>query len=270
MSVNSTDLENEANAMLGADAPESKDAETSPPPESSTDNGKVGEDSKAEDSDKSDEVAEKRLKDAQRAYHESREEIARQRKQITELQNEVNEAKTLMAEIDNAVGKDIAEDFPEVGRLQAVIKKQSEQINRLTSQMMQNKSTDVERSEIDAHLSKIRAVHPDFQTLSSNEQFKSWLGAQPTYVQRVAEQGSADEVIDLLSSFKRTPPNTKPQTQSKLEAAKQQSQPHLKSQQSTPQGTRIFTQDEIRNMSMAQYSKMEKEIDAAMADGRVR
>lgn len=56
------------------------------------------------------------------------------------------------------------------------------------------------------HFSAIEAVHPDMREIAGSDELTTWIDSQPTHRQRayrsIASEGSAREVIDLLSEFK--------------------------------------------------------------------
>lgn len=61
--------------------------------------------------------------------------------------------------------------------------------------------------EIERHVRRIAAAHPDWEELAAGPEISEWIEAQPAYLaaslRRVVENGGADEVIDLLDRFKR-------------------------------------------------------------------
>jgi hypothetical protein len=63
------------------------------------------------------------------------------------------------------------------------------------------KTTDV------SHFGEIRTAHSDFETLRDSGEIKAWIQVQPKYLQTgllaAYKGGSADEVIDMITRFKR-------------------------------------------------------------------
>lgn len=54
------------------------------------------------------------------------------------------------------------------------------------------------------HSQTILSAHPDALHISQSQHFQTWLNANPSF-QRVANEGAADEVIRMLSTYKASP-----------------------------------------------------------------
>ena len=63
-----------------------------------------------------------------------------------------------------------------------------------------------ETQAVETHLATIEATHPDWQEVIASSEFTEWANKQPAYVQRemkrVSDEGTAAEVIDVLSSYR--------------------------------------------------------------------
>lgn len=95
------------------------------------------------------------------------------------------------------------------------------------------------------HFDTIRTVHPDLDEITRSFDFEGWLLRQPPEVQRLKYTGNAEQVIDMLTRYKREfglLPKPKP----------------------------TFTRQQIARMSPEEFARREPEIDKAIADGRVR
>ena len=61
--------------------------------------------------------------------------------------------------------------------------------------------------EVQAHYSAIAEKHPDYQEIAESADFQKWIDDQPAYIQQaiknVVVSGSADQVNELLSSYKQ-------------------------------------------------------------------
>lgn len=58
------------------------------------------------------------------------------------------------------------------------------------------------------HLNAITAVHPDAETVVNSDEFAKWVHSQPSYlvpsIVAVVEQGSANQINELLTNYKAT------------------------------------------------------------------
>ena len=61
-------------------------------------------------------------------------------------------------------------------------------------------------SEADAHFGSINAKHPDVESVVPSQEFAAWVASQPSYarpaIQAAIEQGTAEQVIDVLDAYK--------------------------------------------------------------------
>ena len=92
--------------------------------------------------------------------------------------------------------------------------------------------------------------------------------------QNAASQGDAEDVVSLLSKYKKDLGLVSNKTVSKeelVEKAKQNVEPTLSKarKQNIGSNKRIWTASEIGRLSDKEYLKFEKDIDQAYADGRV-
>jgi regulator of replication initiation timing len=123
------------------------------------------------------------------------------------------------------------------------------------------------------HFATIKAVHPDFDTVTSDEAFHEWAEAQPPIIQACVKNGcSAEDAIMVLNLYKQAKGlNAEPaETVDKLAAAKQAASPKLPKNPGKPTSNKTnWTREQIAKMSMEEFAKHEAEIDEAIAQGLV-
>lgn len=133
--------------------------------------------------------------------------------------------------IDQGVDPAIFGDFDEEGianGIKTILAQQKALLEKEFDQKLQQALSPVaqkqQQDEIVAHLSAIKAAHPDVESIAESQQFANWIGSQPSYAQdairHVAAQGTTQQVIELLSSFKNA--TAKPATTDIKQAAQQQ------------------------------------------------
>ena len=117
--------------------------------------------------------------------------------------------------------------------------------------------------------------HPDFGDIRQSEEFHSWAKSQPNAIQDWVYNNPNDvalavKAIDLykLENGIQSSQGTvaKSQTSSKASAADMVS---TKTTTIDAKEAKVWTQREIASLSMADYDRYEKEIDAAIMEGRV-
>jgi DNA repair exonuclease SbcCD ATPase subunit len=124
---------------------------------------------------------------------------------------------------------------------------------------------DQQKENIRRHFAAIDKVHPDRAALLASDDFNGWLARHPS--QRHAyEAGSADEVIDMLDSYKATLRKPKAKVGVTVTA-----EPNVHSARSASgtKSTVKFTQAQIDAMSPEEFAKNEEAIDLAMSRGEI-
>lgn len=128
----------------------------------------------------------------------------------------------------------------------------SEEINTIKDKL--------NRAEQEARIFK---VHPDFEDVTSEEQFHDWAEQQPQSVQKLIYSNSADDVIWAIGQYKKEK-TEKPNH--KKEAAKAVSSKTSFAEPKT-EGKGRFTESMISKMSMSEYEKNEAAIQESMRNG---
>ncbi len=142
------------------------------------------------------------------------------------------------------------------------------------------------KSENDSHFNTIEKAHEDYSEISKEPLLDEWINSLPVMeklgAQAIRKDGSAKDVIELLTSFKKAngykiPGETKEDTtpkskaDTKLKKAKGLTTPTFnKTKDVNIQDKQIkFTQEQIRNMSDKEWAEREAEVDEALAEGLV-
>lgn len=129
----------------------------------------------------------------------------------------------------------------------------------------------------DKALAQLKVRHPDFDEITSKDEFHDWAQAQPTEIQNWVYQNGTDvslasRALDLFKrdtgwNAEKEKPEAKPKKQKQPSAAdavsvKSKAEPQT-------QEKKIWTSSEINSLSITQYEKHAAEIDEAYAEGRV-
>ncbi|WP_347455694.1 hypothetical protein [Acinetobacter thermotolerans] len=109
--------------------------------------------------------------------------------------------------------------------VQALIAQQvPNQIQAAINQALAPLQQQQQLSAAEAHFAAIHEKHPDAESIAESQEFDQWLKSQPSIVQgayqQVLEQGSAQEVIELLDLYKGQN-NSSPAPQTNLDAIKE-------------------------------------------------
>lgn len=264
--------------------PAQEDAEN--PPAESAETGEDGDETPHDD-DRGDQnhddsdyeqklrIAEERVKNAQARMTKATQEAAELRRTVTDLQATVATLQSQLAEaatnkdgIDDEL-KVLAEEYPDIAApLLKKLSKLEETVSEYRSQIASEKS----QGTLQAHFDTIRRSHPDMDEIVVSDDFTGWLDRQTPVWQRVAADGSADEVVELLNRYKETFDTSPQQRESKVEKARKVAEPSLpKARKPDPNsGKRIWTREEISRMPLDEFEKRQAEIDQAYLEGRVR
>lgn len=128
----------------------------------------------------------------------------------------------------------------------------SEEINTIKDKL--------NRAEQEARIFK---VHPDFEDITSEDQFHDWAEQQPQSVQKLIYSSSADDVIWAIGQYKKEKAD-KPNP--KKEAAKAVSSKTSSAEPKT-EGKGRFTESMVNRMSMQEYEKNEAAIQESIRNG---
>ena len=121
---------------------------------------------------------------------------------------------------------------------------------------------------------ELKAKHPDFDDVRNSDDFHDWAKSQPESIQNWIYKNSNDpeaasRAIDL---FKSDMGITSKQQQLSRGSESKSSAADMVSTKTTnvePKEAKIWTQQEILNLSPAEFDRLEKEIDKAWDEGRI-
>ena len=136
--------------------------------------------------------------------------------------------------------------------------------------LMQSRETEILKREAEKDLV---TKHPDFEDLRNSDQFHDWAEAQPDEIKdwiynNPNNASLASKAIDL---FKLE--NGITSVQPNRDKSRQTSAADMVSTKTTTvdeKQPKIWTQQEIAALSMDEYDRLEKEIDKAQEEGRIR
>lgn len=270
------------------DTPQAQEEAENPPAESADTGEDGGEQTPQEENrgdlnpDASDDelrkqlkVAEERVKNAQARMTKATQEAAELRRTVTELQqtvatlqSQMTEAASSRDEIDEELSR-LSEEYPDIA--QPLLKKLSK-LEETVSEYRSRIETEKSQGTLQAHFDTIRKSHPDMDEIVVSDDFNGWLERQTPIWQRIAQEGSAAEVVDLLDRYKDAIGASPQQPESKVERARKVAEPSLpKARKPDPNaGKRIWTREEITRMPLDEFEKRQAEIDLAYLEGRVR
>ena len=169
----------------------------------------------------------------------------------------------------------IVKDYPEiVGPLQKYVDARISAVDHKVTQATEDVLKARKEEADKVHFSKIADAHPDYQSVSQSEDFDLWLGRQSRMWKSAATEGDAEDVISLLSKYKQDLGLVSKTVSKKelVEKAKQNVEPSLSKarKQNLGSSKKIWTAQEIGRLSDKEFRKLEKEIDLAYSEGRVR
>lgn len=218
-----------------------------------------------------------RYKNLQSKMTKVSQEAATLRKDRAELTSRIEALEQALSERkpdtqqSKATLEQLADDYPDIMRpLLAHLSSLEERVNAVSNSSEADRKAAAEK----AHSAAIAAVHSDWREVATSEDFSGWLERQTPIWQRVASAGTADEVIELLTRYKQEmglASTAGPKGPTGADKARAAAEPQLPRGRERPSGgKRIWTREEIRKMSVADYAKHEAEIDLAQAEGRIR
>jgi len=121
------------------------------------------------------------------------------------------------------------------------------------------------RAEIDKMSQKkeVEKAHPDFETITSSDEFHDWAETQPDSVQALIYNGTSKDVIWALSQFK------KELKTAKSNPSKDAARVVNKASSTAPEPSRKgrFTESQVARMTASEYATNAEAIEASLRDG---
>lgn len=218
----------------------------------------------------------KMTKDSQRAK-ELEAKVVEMSNTIAAMEAMKEKSQSSVAEAieENVDLSEIIKDFPEIVKplqkyVDARIGMIDNKLNESSKELLAAQQAELDRK----HLEGIAAVHPDFETVSKSSDFAIWLERQTKMWKSVAVDGETQDVIALLSKYKKDLGlDSKSVSKEELvEKAKQNVEPTLSKarKQNIGSSKKIWSRSEIEKLSDKQYKKFEKDIDRAYSEGRIK
>ena len=226
---------------------------------------------------------EERYKNAQARMTKATQREKELEAKISEMSNKITAIESMKSDTrierqKEEVNVDLAEivkDYPEIVKplqqyVDARIASVDQRVNQATEEVLKSQRDEADKK----HYGAIADVHPDWKSTSDSEDFTLWLGRQSRMWQSAASEGDAQDVVSLLSKYKKDLGLT-PKSVSKaemVEKAKQNVEPTLSKarKQNIGSAKRIWSAQEIGRLSDKDFRKQEADIDQAYRDGRVK
>ena len=139
-------------------------------------------------------------------------------------------------------------------------------------ELLRDRERDLERGNAQKEL---LSFHPDFVDIKEDQEFIDWLGEQPESISNGVTQNATDvkwaaRTLDLYKADKGIL-KTKSKRSNNNSAAKQVRTSTTTREIADPQGDKkIWTSDEISRLRPDQFNKLEKELEQANREGRIR
>ena len=220
--------------------------------------------------------AQARMTKATQREKELEAKIAEMSNKITAIESMKSEARIekQKEEVNIDLGG-IMKDYPEIVKplqsyVDARIASVDQKMQQATQEVLKSQQEEADRK----HYAAIAEEHPDWKSVSTSDDFAIWLERQSRMWRTAASDGDAQDVIALLSKYKNDLGlvSKKVSKEELVEKAKQNVEPSLSKarKQNVGSSKRIWTAQEIGKLSDKEFRKLEKEIDQAYTDGRVR
>ena len=226
---------------------------------------------------------EERYKNAQAKMTKSTQREKELEAKLAEMNNKITAMEVMKTDAQverqkEAVDVDLSEivkDYPELVKplqsyVDARIATVEQKVSQATDEVLQARR----EAEEEKHQDAIAKKHPDWKAVASSEDFSLWLERQSNMWKMAAKDGDAKDVIDLLSRYKEDLglDSKKVSKKDLVEKAKQNVEPSLSKarKQNVSGSKKQWTAREIGKLTDKEYAKLEKEIDLAYTEGRVK
>ena len=228
------------------------------------------------DSDKSGKAThdyKKRYDDLKKHYDQKVEDFKKSKEEY-EAKITSFDSPTLPAGATSQEMESFREDYPDVYKAMQTISAQQaeEKSKQLEEEIASLKEKEVQLIQEQAK-KELTNAHPDFFELRETEEFLQWLEEQPASISNGITQNNTDSkwavrVVDLYKADKGLVKSRKKQSKSNDKAA--DFVPTKNKVVTNTKTDRIWTTDEISRLRPDQFDKLEKELEQANREGRIR
>jgi hypothetical protein len=134
---------------------------------------------------------------------------------------DLNDISDLLTDEEKEILKEHDDDYDSISKAESIrrnatAKKLLQVVDSrfaIVGEALKSIIAEVQKGSDEKHFSAIEAAHKDYKTLRSD--IKAWIGIQPKYLQAGLNEaysaGSSEEVIDLITRFKKETGRIKPQ-----------------------------------------------------------
>ena len=219
----------------------------------------------------------KRYDDLKRHYDSKLEEWKQEREQIQNAQQVGASEGVPQADLPTTPEElvEFKEKYPDVYKVVETIStiQAENRLKELKSEVETLKSRE-QRAQSQAAYQQLLNQHPDFPTLKTDEKFLAWLDEQPSTIADGIYKNNSDvkwasRVLDLYKAdmgISKTPKKAKSDVDAALAVSKSKAK-DVANEASTDK--KIWKASEIGRLKSWQFEKLEAEIDAAKAEGRI-
>lgn len=185
------------------------------------------------------------------------------RKELEELKTQLTQAKTNTLPTSKEEVAKLKTTNPELYKAIALVI--GDEVSESLDQIKKGQA----ELEFEKAMTEVKKVHPDAAAIQTSKEFLKWYQAQSPKVKALFEEGSsvADWVLGI-DSYKKSINQVDDKKQLQKESIKTTSKKSDVKVQPTSD-KKIWLESNIEKMSPKEFAKYEKEIDKALAEGRV-
>ena len=263
------DIDNDEDEEEQLEAQEDTDEESATPQEAPAESFATAEDSQGSDEFK------KRYDDLKRHYDSKLKEWrGKEEEYITRLASSTPRQPTDAAPTDGLNLDNFKQQYPDMyDAIQKISSSQAEaRVKDMEAELGTIKEREKQLEKQKAYQELLR-LQPDFEELKGSEDFTAWLQDQPDTISDGVYNNATDarwasRVVDLYKADKGL--TKKPaRSRKKEDAAMSVSTPAAKQVATTAGDKRVWKASEIGKMKPWEFEKVEAELDAARAEGRI-
>lgn len=227
--------------------------------------------------EESDTAYKKRYDDLKRHYDSKLDEWKREREEILKAQTVGSEQGLNASQLPKTPEEleEFKKQYPDVYAVVETIstRQAEERLKDLKEELETIKGREKEL-QVQSAYKELLNKHPDFHTLKTDEKFLGWLDQQPSSIADGIYKNNTDvawasRVVDLYKADMGIA-SAKPKKASSADPAASVKAPRAKDVVGETTGDKkIWTASEIGRMKPMQFEKLEAELDAARAEGRI-
>lgn len=196
------------------------------------------------------------------------------KKELDGLKKQLEQATSLSrapAMSDEDIENIRAEHPDSVAAIEAIARKEAEVAEKRLKELEDKLASKELEALKEKALRVIERKHPDWQEVVYSDEFQAWAETQPEQIKSWVFDNETDgELAAKAITYYKLEKGEKPNKSNKKDKVDASRSTHVGGGTEVNHGKRIYTRQEIQNMTLSEYEKLSTDIKLARSEGRIK